>query len=77
MTEQETKAAAERRHGSWVMPSKLVDGLIPPHTTCPFAGKCADHDMGLCRHNGVYHATTYSCGFARAYDLLGRRGHDV
>ena len=71
------KAAAEPPLDCRVMPSKLVNGLIPPHTTCPFAGKCADPDMGLCRHKGVYHTTTYSCGFARAYDLLGRRGHNV
>lgn len=77
MTEQETKAAAEHPPDCRVMPSKLVNGLIPPHTTCPFAGRCADADTGLCRHKGVYHTTTFSCGFARAYDLLQRGGHNI
>lgn len=52
--------------------SLLVDGNIPAHTTCPFAGECGLNKDGNCGHQGVNHTVDYSCALARAFDLRHR-----
>lgn len=52
-------------------PSQLVNGRIPPHTPCPFTAQCPSHGNS-CGHKGVEHIMAYSCGYARAFDLLQR-----
>jgi hypothetical protein len=52
--------------------SKLIDGRIPPHTECPFRNRCGFAENNTCHHKGVEHVVAYSCGAARAYDLITR-----
>lgn len=52
-------------------PSKLVNGRIPPHTICPFREQCGSAD-GKCYHTGLDHTKEFSCGYARAFDLIQR-----
>ena len=47
--------------------SKLVDGLIPKHTECPFKEECG---MPSCIHEGVNHNVDFSCALARAWDIV-------
>jgi len=51
--------------------SKLVNGKIPKNTTCPFLKDCLSP---TCPHKGVNHSIEFSCGYARAFDLLHRYG---
>jgi hypothetical protein len=50
--------------------SKLVEGLIPKNTVCPFVVKCSNgcNECPL-DHKGLKHGVDYSCAIARAYDL--------
>jgi hypothetical protein len=50
--------------------SKLVDGKIPAHTMCPFKNKCTTIK---CHHGGISHKVAFSCGMARAFDLVHMR----
>lgn len=50
-------------------PSQLVNGRIPPHQPCPFTSQCPSHG-GTCHHKGVEHTVAFSCGYARAFDLI-------
>jgi hypothetical protein len=60
---------AERELNELVVPmkSKLVEGMIPANTECPFTDKCPMHKMS-CRHLGTDHPCNYSCASARAFD---------
>jgi len=51
----------------------LVDGKIPANTVCPFKEKC-DPKGEFCRHMGVDHTTTYSCAFARGFEITNKYG---
>jgi hypothetical protein len=55
-----------------MQPSKLVAGRIPAHTECPFRANCPMSANGSCHHKGTEHNRTFSCGAARAYDLIER-----
>jgi hypothetical protein len=48
----------------------LVDGLIPARTPCPFLSECPANKM--CPHLGNEHRVAFSCGAARAFDLMQR-----
>jgi len=48
--------------------SRLDNGLIPPHTECPFRARCRLY----CYHTGINHYTAYSCAAARAFDIEER-----
>lgn len=74
---QKPIAAAEPPLECVVRPSKLVKGRIPAHTNCPYAGKCSEPDTGFCRHKGVWHTVEFSCGFARAFDLIQKKAANV
>lgn len=50
----------------------LVEGRIPPKTECIFRSICPDARDEHCSHQGVYHEVPFSCGYARAFDLLGK-----
>lgn len=57
--------------------SKLKFGKIPANTECPFKSGCAyaKHDgtnHSMCHHQGKEHPIEYSCGAARAFDLMER-----
>lgn len=54
------------------MESKLVAGRIPAHTECPFRAGCAIAANSTCHHKGTEHNVEFSCGAARAYDLIQR-----
>lgn len=56
------------------MNTKLVDGRIPAHTECPFRSQCAMVVHNTCHHKGKEHNNAFSCGAARAYDLIQRNG---
>jgi len=45
----------------------LINGCIPAYTECPFKDKCRPT---RCHHKGKKHEVPFSCGFARAYDLI-------
>lgn len=49
--------------------SKLVDGLIPKFQKCPFEEEC-DSD---CAGKDEKRQCAYSCGLARAMDIVDRR----
>lgn len=51
------------------MANKLIDGLIPEKTECPFAKNCDFKKAGSCHHLGMEHATKFSCAAARAFDM--------
>lgn len=54
--------------------SKLDNGMIPAHTECPFRGRCPEADWrperNRCNHTGTEHPVPFSCGIARAYNIL-------
>lgn len=52
-------------------PSKLVGGMIPARTACPFRERCAVADT--CHHKGPQHDCDFSCAIARGLDLSERR----
>jgi hypothetical protein len=47
--------------------SKLVDGLIPKGTVCPFKEEC---NLYPCEHHGTEHKVDYSCALARGFDII-------
>jgi hypothetical protein len=57
--------------------TKLVAGRVPAHTVCPFRSQCAFVANSTCHHKGEQHAVAFSCGAARAYDLIQRNTQDV
>lgn len=48
--------------------SKLVQGLIPAKTECPFKNECLL--VKTCSHSGAEHPCTFSCASARAHDMF-------
>jgi hypothetical protein len=48
--------------------SKLVEGLIPSFKECPFKSECPL--VSTCHHKGKFHDVGFSCGAARAFDML-------
>lgn len=52
------------------MKSKLDNGKIPAHTVCPFRDQCGFVEAGTCHHKGTEHTVQFSCGAARAYDII-------
>jgi alcohol dehydrogenase class IV len=57
--------------------SRLKAGKIPANTVCPFRAGCAfaqdtDAHHSMCHHQGEDHPIEYSCGAARAFDLMER-----
>lgn len=49
--------------------SKLVQGLIPAKTECPFKdGTCPL--VETCPHKGVNHPVAFSCAAARFWDTM-------
>lgn len=56
--------------------SKLVKGKIPPHTECPYRETCSKPGRDLCNHLGKDHTVEFSCGLARAFDIINRYEKD-
>ena len=52
------------------MNTKLVDGLIPAYTNCPFRKDCI-LELG-CHHMGILHKVAFSCASARGFDILNK-----
>lgn len=52
--------------------SKLVDGKIPVGIECPFRAECPIAKHSACHHRGKEHDKMFSCGAARAFDLIQR-----
>lgn len=50
----------------------LVDGKIPANTVCPWKQQCNTAQDGRCHHQGKEHPGPFSCGKARAFELLAR-----
>jgi hypothetical protein len=50
--------------------TKLVDGLIPVGSACPFKDKCELGMDGVCYHTGKFHQSDFSCAIARGFDLV-------
>ena len=64
------------------MNSKLVKGRIPPFTPCPFRSECPSAQPDVpqnvgCGHQGIHHTVAYSCGYARAFDLIDRNSKET
>jgi len=55
--------------------TKLVDGLIPAHTECPYRTDCGDYGAKCCIQKGVDHTVDFSCGFARAFEIS--KSHNI
>lgn len=53
--------------------SLLDNGHIPAKTECPFRSGCGVAKCELCDHKGINHEIHYSCGLARAFDLIGKK----
>jgi hypothetical protein len=49
--------------------TKLVDGRIPPLTECPYKAECPMAGTS-CHHKGTEHKVAFSCGAARAFELI-------
>ena len=49
---------------------KLKNGRIPQYTECPFKEECCEHINSHCAHNGKNHKVEFSCGYARAFNLI-------
>lgn len=56
--------------------SHLKDGKIPVRTVCPFREQCIIAQEGSCHHQGINHEREYSCGAARAFDLIERNSNE-
>lgn len=56
--------------------SKLTFGKIPANTNCPFVGRCAHAERGVCNHKGEQHDVDFSCAVARAHDLIEMNAAD-
>jgi hypothetical protein len=52
--------------------TKLVNGLIPVGTECPFRSECTEAQNGNCAHKGKEHIVNFSCGYARLIDIFKR-----
>ena len=52
--------------------SKLINGLIPARTECPYKDRCSL--LPSCNHKGVHHHKLYSCAIARGFALIERNG---
>lgn len=50
--------------------SLLVDGKIPAGHVCPFRINCSTALRDECKHFGHSHVNSYSCGVARAFDII-------
>lgn len=52
--------------------SKLVDGLIPKHTMCPFVKECNQDGKDECPtiHKGLEHKVDFSCAIARGFNMM-------
>ena len=50
--------------------SLLKQGKIPADTVCPFRVKCHEAARGECKHRGYNHSVEFSCGYARAHDIV-------
>jgi hypothetical protein len=50
----------------------LVNGKIPANKECPFKEECITFQTQKCYHQGVNHPVEFSCGTARAFELLFR-----
>ena len=52
--------------------SKLVDGLIPKNTMCPFIQECNREGKNECpmNHKGLDHNVDFSCAIARGYSMM-------
>lgn len=48
---------------------KLIDGMIPPHTNCPWKDQCSMGKDGGCGHQGTNHTVPFSCGAARGFEI--------
>ena len=51
---------------------QLVNGRIPANTICPFRKECSVAAQGTCHHLGEQHKVAFSCGMARAFELVKR-----
>lgn len=49
--------------------TKLVGGKIPALTDCPYKDECPMAQTS-CHHKGKEHNVPFSCGAARAFDLI-------
>lgn len=49
--------------------TKLVNGKIPAFEICPFKDECPMAETS-CHHKGTEHNVPFSCGAARAFDLI-------
>jgi hypothetical protein len=56
--------------------SLLEDGLIPAGQECPFKDQCEVAIEGRCYHNGKDHTVAFSCGLARAFEIIFRNQYE-
>lgn len=61
--------AGDNQEAEMTKASKLFYGKIPAKQECPFRERCG---YDKCAHKGKEHNVMFSCGFARAFDLLDR-----
>lgn len=52
----------------------LVNGKIPANTVCPFRAHCGIAANNECHHQGLDHNNEFSCGTARAFELINLKG---
>lgn len=50
--------------------SLLLGGKVKAGSICPFRVKCSSAAKGECRHLGYVHTVDFSCGYARAHDIV-------
>lgn len=53
--------------------TKLVHGMIPAFTDCPYNQTCKVAKVGQCGHYGKDHPVQYSCALARLLKVIGKK----
>jgi len=53
--------------------TKLVNGLIPKFTACPYKQKCGDYAKNWCIHDGTAHPVDFSCAMTRLIEITAGR----
>lgn len=53
--------------------NKLVNGLIPKFTNCPYKTGCGDYAKNFCIHTGKNHPVDFSCAMARSFEITTKR----
>lgn len=52
--------------------TRLIEGKIPKGKFCPYANICETYNSGKCFQDLAFNKTEFSCGLARAFELVNK-----